>query len=175
MPDRDDPENREKATDEKTAHAKEFARGSEMHSVLAALDEIFSTFRNQLRTETPQPFNSTAQTAVDKFNDILAGLALKSRPQPFKIVGKRISHAEIDLTWTDDTNAADGYRVKRCQGHSCTDLDVIAQLSASARAFRDLDAFGESFYRYQVVAFNARGQASSNIVDVAPSAILFEK
>ena len=150
------------------------AARSDTRRLLATLDEVFATFRAQLQGEAPKPFNGAAKIAVDVFNDIIAGLALKSIPNSLRIEGVRISKNEVDLIWTDDTNNTDGYRVKRCQGPCCQDLDEYVQLPSNVRTFRDFDAFDDIHYRYQVVAFNARGESSSNIFDVSPS-ISYEK
>ena len=139
---------------------------SDMRKLLATLDEVFSAFRNQLKDETPPPFDGNAKVAVDVFNDIVAGLRLKFLPRALKVNGRVLSLTEIELTWTDDTNNADGYKVKRCQGQYCQEPVEIRQLKPTARSFRDVNLFNNTTYRYQVVAFNFRGETSSNIVDV---------
>jgi hypothetical protein len=161
-------------TEEQESQPLEAARESDMRRLLATLDEVFATFRTQLQGEVPEPFTGAAKTAVDVFNDIIAGLALKSIPISLTIKGERLSQTEVDLTWTDDTNNPDGYRVKRCRGFRCQDLDEYAQLPSNVRIFRDLDAGGDTDYRYQVVAFNARGEASSHICDVSQT-VSYEK
>jgi hypothetical protein len=166
MPAKDNPK-----TEEQTHEALEAARGgSDMHRVLTTLDQVFSTFRTQLRDETPKPFDGAAKVAVDAFNDIVAGLKFKSLPSALKIAAIPISLTEIELTWTDDTVNADGYKVKRCQGQYCHDLVEVGQLSPSVRSFRDVNLSGNGTYNYQLVTFNSRGETPSNIVEVTTTA-----
>lgn len=140
--------------------------GPDQKGVLNTLNRVFSTFREQLSTEVPKPFTGNAKIAVDTFNDIVAGLKLESgRPRAITIRAAKASATEIDLTWTDDFNNADGYRVERCQGYGCQDFDEIEQLVSSARGFHDAN-LSPATYRYKVVAFNARGETVSNTVDV---------
>src|SRR5947209_18766111 len=93
---------------------------NEEYSVLNTLDRVFSTFREQLQSETPNPFNDNAQIAVATFNDIVARLRFETRPGAIqKLEGKLLSSTEIQLTWTDAVGNADGYRVERCLGSGC--------------------------------------------------------
>jgi hypothetical protein len=139
---------------------------SDTRKVLATLDEVFSTFKNQLQDEAPKPFEGNAKIAVDVFNDIVAGLQLKSLPSVLTIVKGPLSPTAIEFGWKDDTNNADGYKVKRCQGQYCQDLVEIGQLKPGARSFRDDNLSSNTTYRYQVIAFNFRGETPSNILEV---------
>jgi hypothetical protein len=138
-----------------------------MDRVLDTLDKVFARFGDRLQTETERPFTGNAQIAVGVFNDIVAGLKFESRPQSITISARRASLTEVDLTWTDLAGNADGYRIERCQGYGCQDLDEIARLPPTARAFQDTNLTEHTPYRYRVVAFNARGEAPSNVEDVA--------
>jgi hypothetical protein len=161
MPTKNDPKAAAQATE-----APEAAREHDLGRVLAALDQVFSTFRTQLQEETPKAFDGAAKIAVDTFNDIVAGLKFKSLPIALKIDGSPISTTEIKLTWTDDTLNVDGYRVRRCQGQYCTDFVDVRQLTPDVRSFQDFNLSAGTTYRYQLVAFNFRGETPSNIVTV---------
>jgi len=161
MPARNDPQATEQATE-----TPEALKGPDIGRVLATLDQVFSTFRAQLQDEAPKTFDGAAKVAVDTFNDIVAGLKFKSLPASLKIAAKTLSSTEIELTWTDDTLNADGYRVRRCQGQACTDFAEVRELSPTARLFRDAGLSAGTTYRYQLVAFNLRGETPSNSVTV---------
>jgi hypothetical protein len=152
-------------TEEQAAETPEVA--SDMHRVLTTLDQVFSTFRTQLQDEAPKQFEGAAKVAVDTFNDIIAGLKFKSLPSALKIAAKNLSSPtaiSIELTWTDNTFDADGYKVTRCEGQGCQDLVEIAQLSSGARSFLDTkNLSSNTTYRYQLVTFNARGETPSDI------------
>jgi hypothetical protein len=165
MPTTNDPNAAEQATE-----APDVASRHDIGRVLTTLDQVFSTFRAQLQDEAPKPFDGAAKVAVDTFNDIAAGLKFKSLPASLKIAAKPISSTESELTWTDDTLNADGYQLKRCRGEYCTDLVEVRQLPSTARSFRDVNLAAGTTYRYQLVAFNPRGETPSNTVTVATEA-----
>jgi hypothetical protein len=165
MPARDNPR-----TEEQTYEGPESARGSDMQRLLTTLDQVFSTFKTQLRDEAPKPFNPAAQVAVDTFNDIVAGLKFRSLPTALKIAARPILPTKIELTWTDDTLNVDGYRVKRCEGQYCEDLVEVIKLSANVRCFQDVSLSPNTTYRYQLVSFNSRGETPSNTVNVTTTA-----
>jgi len=170
MASKDNPKN-----EEQVSQSPESRQASDMHKVMIALKEVFSTFRSQLRDDVPKPFADEAKIAVDVFNDIVAGLRLESRPKAIKIEAKQLSPTEIDLTWTDAIGNADGYRVERCEGYNCQDWEEIARLTSIRRIFKDFDFVTNTLYRYKVVAFNFRGEISSNIVDITPTTPQNEK
>jgi hypothetical protein len=154
-------------TEEQAAETPEVA--SDMHRVLTTLDQVFSTFRTQLQGEAPKSFQGAAKVAVDKFNDIIAGLKFKSLPSALTIAATNLSSPtaiSIELKWTDNTSDADGYKVKRCEGQGCLDLVEITRLPSSARSFKDdTNLSSNTTYRYQLVTFNARGETPSTIAE----------
>ena len=161
MPARDNPD-----AQAQTYRPSEDPHAADAQRLLNTLDRVFSTFREQLRTEEPRPFTGNAKIAADTFNDIVAGLAFQSRrPGQFSLEAKRVSATEIDLTWTDAR--ADSYRVERCEGQGCEDMDEIAsRLPSTQRSFHDTNLPEKTFLRYRVVAVDARGETASAIVGI---------
>lgn len=157
-------------TEEQGMQSLESARGADTNRVLNTLDQVFSTFRTQLKNEEPKPFDGAAKVAVDVFNDITAGLKFKSVPRAVRAEARAVSPTDVDLTWTDQTNNADSYLIKRCQGYNCQPIEEIARLGSGARIFRDHDLTSGTTYRYQVLALNTRGAGTSNTVDVTTPA-----
>jgi hypothetical protein len=141
---------------------------ADLRAVLATLDQVFSRFRDQLDVAAPPPFDRAAKNAVDVFNDVVAGLQLTSRPRALKLGGRTISATEIELAWADASTNADGYRVYRSHGHHYEELVEVTRepLSRDRRSFRDCGLFGNTTYRYQVVAFNVRGETPSNVLTI---------
>ena len=161
MPARNDPH-----AEAQTYRPPEDPYAADTQKLLNTLDRVFSTFREQLRTEEPKPFTGNAKIAADTFNDILAGLRFESRrPGQFQLEARRVSPTKVDLTWTDAR--ADSYRVERCEGHDCEDFDEIAsQLPSTQRSFSDTNVSQSTFLRYRVVAVDARGETASNVFGV---------
>jgi hypothetical protein len=157
---------------------------SDTDRVLTTLDKVFTRFGDRLQNDTPKPFTGNAEIAVGVFSDIVAGVKLESRPHAVDLKAKALSTTQVELTWTDNAGNADGYRVERGQGHhdkgtgesgsdsseyGGPDLEEIARLPSTARFFRDSGLSPQTRYSYQVVAFNARGEAPSNVVDITPA------
>ena len=137
--------------------------------LLATLTEVFSTFEDRLRTQTPKPFEGAALVAVNTFNDIVAGLNLQFPPDKPNLTVKDedISSGEIKLHWTDDTTNAEGFKVWRCQGDSCEDFVEIKTVSSSTRTYLDDNLASKTTYRYKLTAFNSRGEATSAIASAS--------
>jgi hypothetical protein len=157
---------------------------SDTDRVLTTLDKVFTKFGDGLRNDTPKPFTGSAEIAVGVFSDIVAGVKLESRPHAVDLEAKAPSATQVELTWTDDAGNADGYRVERGQGrhdkgtsqsgsdgseYGGPDLEEIARLPSTARFFRDSGLSPQTRSSYRVVAFNARGEAPSNVVDITPA------
>lgn len=152
---------------------------SDTDRVLTTLDRVFTRFGDRLQNDAPKPFTGNAEIAVGVFNDIVAGVKLESRPHAVDLKAKALSPTQVELTWTDNAGNADGYRIERGQGHYQSgsdssgygdpDLAEIARLPATARFFRDSGLSPQTRYSYQVVAFNARGEAPSTVVDITPA------
>jgi hypothetical protein len=83
-----------------------------------------------------------------------------------------VSSSQINLTWTDNSDNEDGFRVERCQGNNCTNFAQIVELgSPNVTAFSDSGLARNTWYRYRVRAFNAAGgnSAYSNIANAKTS------
>lgn len=135
--------------------------------ILTTLNKVFATFQGQLQNQTPKPLDGAAKAAVEAVDNIVAALNFRFLPVGPKLTAKAISATEIELTWTDDTYNADGYRLKRCQGTACGNLIEITTLAKNLRSYRDANLSGNTVYRYQLVAFNVKGEGSSDIVELA--------
>jgi hypothetical protein len=149
-----------------TYHPPDDANTAETQRLLGTLASVFSTFREQLRTEEPKPFTGNARIAVDTFSDIVAGLAFESRrPGQFSVEAKRVSATVIDLAWTNAR--ANSYRIQRCEGRGCESMDDIAsRLPSTQLSFRDSGVPEKTIVRYRVVAVGARGETASAIIEI---------
>jgi FtsP/CotA-like multicopper oxidase with cupredoxin domain len=95
--------------------------------------------------------------------------------------GSGVSGAPVHLTWTDGTpvdylqpafwgNPANevGYRIERSTNSGA--FDVVGQALANATSYTDPSTNANQSYQYRVVAFNAAGDSTSNIITVNSSA-----
>lgn len=135
----------------------------DLSQITAAIEKGFANVRDQ----PSRPFDGAAKTAVETFNDILAGLRLKYPPDAPNLSATALSATEAKLTWENSTLNADGFKVSRCLGKDCTNFVEIANsLPSDAKEYQDDTLSGKTTVRYQLVAFNTRGETPSNIVEI---------
>jgi predicted phage tail protein len=83
---------------------------------------------------------------------------------PSNLTATTVSTSQINLSWTDNANNEDGFKIERCQGSSCTNFAQIAQVGANVTTFNNTGLARNTRYRYRVRAFNAVGNSAySNI------------
>lgn len=136
--------------------------------LVETLKQVFATVQGQLQSQAPKPFDGAAKKAVDVFNDIVLGLALKFPPESPTLVIREdgTTDSSIQLEWRDDTNNADGFKLLRCQGEDCQDFTEIDRPLSTARAYSDTNLSRNTTYRYKLIAFNSRGEAVSAVAEV---------
>ncbi len=131
-----------------------------------------------------------ASAAAGTWTVVVQGYNVPTGPQPFAIVvdgafvttpppdppsvpdglgATAISTTEIDLSWTNSTNE-DGFDVQRCTGVGCTSFAKIGQVAADVVNYPDTTVGPSTTYRYRVRAFNAGGEAFSNIATATTGA-----
>jgi hypothetical protein len=77
-----------------------------------------------------------------------------------------VSVTQVNLSWSDNSNNEQGFRIERCTGNNCTNFVQIAQVGANVTSFANTGLVGNTRYRYRVRAFNATGNSAySNIAD----------
>jgi len=84
---------------------------------------------------------------------------------PTNLVGKAVSHREIQLTWQDNSDNEDGFRVA-CNIYGGSNYYEIGDLPANttntvSSGFDPLDT-----HKFYIQAYNEIGEANSNIVEV---------
>src|SRR2546426_74150 len=74
---------------------------------------------------------------------------------PTSLAAPTPSGSQIDLTWTDNANNEDGFRIERCQGLSCTDFLEIATVGTNATSYQNSSLTAGTSYSYRVRAYTA--------------------
>jgi fibronectin type 3 domain-containing protein len=85
---------------------------------------------------------------------------------PTSLVAVAVSDDRVELTWTDNADNENQYRVLRCATADCADFGQVAVLPAGSEAYVDLSVAANTLYRYFVTAVNGAGEsAESNIAE----------
>ena len=69
------------------------------------------------------------------------------------------SSNQINLSWTDNANNEDGFKVERCTGAGCTNFGQIAQPGANVTTFNNSGLAASTTYRYRIRSYNATGNS----------------
>jgi hypothetical protein len=64
-----------------------------------------------------------------------------------------ISSSGINLSWTDDSDNEDGFKIERCTGGGCTNFAEVARVSANSPGYSDTSLMAQTTYAYRVRAF----------------------
>ena len=78
------------------------------------------------------------------------------------------SGADVSLSWTDNSDNEDNFRVERRVGSGA--FAVLTTLAANTTSYTDTTSVGGTSYGYRVVAVNSAGDsAASNTASITPS------
>jgi bacillopeptidase F len=86
---------------------------------------------------------------------------------PSNLTATAPSSTQVNLSWQDNANNEDGFKIERCSGRGCTNFGQIAQAGANVTTYSDTTVSPRTNYSYRVRAFNANGNSSySNTASV---------
>lgn len=71
-----------------------------------------------------------------------------------------ISKSQINLTWKDNSNYEQGFKIERCKGAICTNFAQIATVGANVTAYKNTRLSRNTTYRYRIRAYNAAGNSA---------------
>ena len=149
----------------------------EMTLFLSALTDTYQTIQKnmggaqlQATEETQQKeFTENAKIAVEKFNDILAGLQLKPPLTP-ALNPLTQNNDKVLLTWRMPTkvDTLSGFKIQRLQVPSDSFMDIATGLVPDKASHEDPGPLtAGTTYRYRVVALTTnRGEFVSNVEEI---------
>jgi subtilisin family serine protease len=79
---------------------------------------------------------------------------------PSDLTAIAASSSRIDLTWADNSNNEDGFRIERCKDAGCTDFSEIATVGANLTSFQNAGLSSSTTYSYRVRAYNSGGNSA---------------
>lgn len=83
---------------------------------------------------------------------------------PTNLKATAVSRSQINLSWTDNSNNENGFKIERCRGEGCTNFAQIATVGPNVTTYSNTGLIWRVTYRYRVRAYNAAGSSAySNI------------
>jgi predicted phage tail protein len=110
-------------------------------------------------------FNSGGDSAYSNTAEATTQVTQTVPAAPSNLVATAVSTSQINLSWTDNANNEQGFKIERCQGNSCTNFVQIAQVAvANTTSYSNTGLASNTRYRYRVRAYNSVGNSAySNI------------
>ncbi len=78
---------------------------------------------------------------------------------PTGLAAVAVSSSQINLTWINGDNAAQGFKIERCTGIGCTDFAQIATVAANVTGYSNTGLAATTGYSYRVRAYNTIGDS----------------
>ena len=113
-----------------------------------------------------------------KDSNIAEATTLVSPPAaPSNLSPTTVSPSQINLSWSDNSNNEDGFRLERCNLPAANCLDTnfvqITQTAPNVVGFNDTGLLAGTTYTYRVRAFNSGGNSAySNSVEATTANVL---
>ncbi|MGO9138329.1 MAG: fibronectin type III domain-containing protein [Syntrophales bacterium] len=92
---------------------------------------------------------------------------------PSALSAAAVSSRQINLSWTDNSNNEDGFKIERCTNSGCATSTLIAIVPANVKMYSDTGLTANTTYYYRVRAYNSAGSsgysntASSKTISVS--------
>jgi hypothetical protein len=100
------------------------------------------------------------ETGTSPYSNVAMATTSRTIPAaPSGLSATAVTSTRIDLSWTDNSNTEDGFRVERCTGAECMNFAEIATVPANATSFQDPELAGGTTYAYRVRAYNESGNS----------------
>ena len=118
------------------------------------------TFRYRIRA-----FNTTGASGYSNVAEAVTPLPTTTFGAPANLIATAVSSQQIDLTWTDNSTAEDGFKVYR----SVDGIEFFrtAILGPNVTTFSNTGRPAATTYYYRVLAFNATGNTADSNTAVA--------
>ena len=93
-------------------------------------------------------------------------------PAPTALTATAVSGTQVDLAWTDNSTAEDGFRIERCVGQGCTAFVEIATVAANVTTYQNTGLTAGTSYGYRVRAYSVAGNSAySNTATATPPTV----
>ncbi|MDD5653503.1 MAG: fibronectin type III domain-containing protein, partial [Candidatus Omnitrophica bacterium] len=109
-------------------------------------------------------FNNIGNSA---YSNIVSAVTLEYTPAaPSNLSATATASNQADLSWMDNSQAEDGFKLERATNATFSDKSTI-KLNANVTAYSDLQLNANTKYYYRICAYNENGDSAySNVVSV---------
>jgi PKD repeat protein len=83
---------------------------------------------------------------------------------PSNLAASAVSRSQINLSWSNNANSENGFKIERCAGATCTNFAQIASVGVNVTNFSNSGLKHNTAYRYRLRSYNVSGNSAySNI------------
>lgn len=133
---------------------------------IATVGAGVTTYQNTGLTASTQftyrvrAYNSSGSSAYSATATAATNSAGSTPAAPSGLAAAAASSAQINLTWTDNSNDEDGFRIERCTGSSCGSFAEIATVAAGVDNYQSTGLTEGTTYGFRVRAYNGAGNSA---------------
>jgi hypothetical protein len=86
--------------------------------------------------------------------------SLPAPSAPTGLTVTALSSSQINLTWVDNSNNEQGFKIERCSGAGCNNFTQIALVGANVVSYTNTGLSASTSYSYRMRAYNASGDSN---------------
>jgi C1A family cysteine protease len=79
---------------------------------------------------------------------------------PSNLTATVVSKTQINLSWTDNSNNENSFKIERCQGQGCTNFAQIATVGPNVTTYKNTRLRKSTAYTYRVRSYNGNGNSA---------------
>jgi hypothetical protein len=79
---------------------------------------------------------------------------------PSNLTATPLSTSQVNLSWNDNSNNEDGFKIERCTGSGCSDFVQIATVGSGVTSYPNNGLSASTTYSYRIRAYNSGGDSA---------------
>lgn len=99
-------------------------------------------------------FNGVGPSAYSEIASVTTPTEGGPTEPPSNLNAVATSSSSISISWSDDSDNEDGFKLERCEGSGCIDFAQIANLGPNTTAYGDMGLPAQTTFSYRVRAYS---------------------